>query len=104
MSYTYPIDALAMFEDRTHQFIAYGLPAEDVARVRAATTDFWANEPGGWVYEFSVLAAHYQDANEPLLASLAYGCATFPCLADDARKAALDHQIEAYLAAAPGSG
>ncbi len=104
MPYTYPIDAQAMFEDRTHQFVGYGLPADDVARVRAATTDFWANEPGGWVYEFSALAAQYQEANQPLLAALAYGCAKFPCVADDARKAALDHQIQAYLVAAPGFG
>jgi len=49
MPYTYPIDAQAMFEDRTHQFVGFGLPADDVARVRAATNDFWTNEPGGWV-------------------------------------------------------
>ena len=104
MSYTYPIDAQAMFKDRATQFVGYGLPAADVARVQAATNDFWVNEPGGWVYEFSALAAHYQDANQPLLAALAYGCAKFPCLANDARKAAFDHQIEAYLAAAPGFG
>ena len=104
MSYTYPIDAQAMFDDRTHQFVGYGLPAADVARVRAATTDFWINEPGGWVYEFSALAAEYTAKGEPLLAALAYGCAKFPCLADDARRTALAKQIEAYLAAAPTFG
>lgn len=70
MPYTYPIDARAMFEDRTHQFIGFGLPADDVARVRAATTDFWTNEPGGWVHEWSALAAEYASANRPLLADL----------------------------------
>ena len=104
MSYTYPIDAQAMFEDRTHQFIGFGLPADDVARVRAATTDFWKNEPGGWVFEWSALAAEYTATNRPLLASLAYGCAKFPCLADDARTTALTKQTEAYLAAAPAFG
>src|SRR6478736_3149358 len=104
MPYTYPIDAQAMFEDRTHQFIGFGLPADDVARVRAATTDFWANEPGGWVYEWSALAAEYTATNRPLLAALAYGCAKFPCLADDARTTAMTRQTEAYLAAAPGFG
>ncbi|MET0864016.1 MAG: FAD-dependent monooxygenase [Nakamurella sp.] len=102
MPYTYPIDAQAMFDDRTHQFVGFGLPADDVARVRAATNDFWSNEPGGWVFEWSALAADYSKQNRPLLASLAYGCAKFPCLADDARKAALDKQTTAYLAAAPG--
>jgi hypothetical protein len=47
MSYTYPIDAQAMFDDRTHQFVGYGLPAADVARVRAATTHFWITNPEG---------------------------------------------------------
>ena len=59
MSYSYPIDAQAMFKDRTHQFVGFGLPATDVERVRAATTDFWADAPGGWPYEFSRLAADY---------------------------------------------
>ena len=104
MPYTYPVDAQAMFDDRTHQFIGFGLPAADVARVRAATTDFWKDEPGGWVYEFSALAAEYAADDRPLLASLAYGCAKFPCLADDARRAALTQQVEAYLAAAPSFG
>ena len=104
MSYTYPIDAQAMFDDRTHQFVGFGLPADDVARVRAATTDFWTNEPGGWVYEWSALAAEYTADQRPLLAALAYGCAKFPCLADGARTTALHKQLEAYLAAAPAFG
>ena len=104
MPYTYPIDAQAMFEDRAQQFVGFGLPADDVAGVRAATTDFWSNEPGGWVYEWSALAAEYTEQNKPLLASLAYGCAKFPCLADDARATALTRQTEAYLAAAPSFG
>jgi esterase FrsA len=88
MPYTYPIDARALFEDRAHQFVGFGLPADDVARVRAATTDFWTNGPGGWVYQWSALAAEYTAKGAPLLAALAYGCAKFPCLADDARKTA----------------
>jgi len=46
------------------------------------------------------LAAGCAAQNRPLLAALAYGCAKFPCLADDARKTALSKQIDAYLAAA----
>ena len=57
-----------MFDDRTHQFVGFGLPAEDVAGVRAATTDFWADGPGGWAYEFSRLAAGYAAESEHLLA------------------------------------
>ena len=100
MSYRYPIDAPAMFEDRTHQFVGFGLPIDDVTRVRAATTDFWADAPGGWVYEFSRLAAEYAGDQRHLEASLAYGCAKFPCLADDARRTALTHQLDQYRRAA----
>jgi hypothetical protein len=67
MPYTYPIDARALFEDRAHQFVGFGLPADDVARVRAATTDFWTNGPGGWVYQWSELAAEYTAKGAPLL-------------------------------------
>lgn len=96
ISYSYPIDARAMFEDRTHQFVGFGLPAGDVERVRAATTGFWADAPGGWPYEFSRLAAAYTVDHKFLLASLAYGCAKFPCLADEARRTAQTHQLEQY--------
>jgi len=101
MSYTYPVKAQAMFDDRTHQFVGFGLPATDVEQVRAATTDFWADAPGGWPYEFSRLAANYTADHRYLLASLAYGCAKFPCLADEARRTAHTHQLEQYQLAAP---
>jgi esterase FrsA len=39
---------------------------------------------------------------EHYLASLAYGGARFPCLADPAKEAAMDHQVEQYTLAAPG--
>ena len=39
--YTYDIDAQAMFEDRTEQFAKFGIPHEDIERVRAAVTDMW---------------------------------------------------------------
>ncbi len=45
-------------------------------------------------YEFSQLAARYAGDQRHLLASLAYGYAKFPCLADDARRTALHHQLE----------
>jgi len=101
MPYTYPIDPQAMFEDRTSQFVNFGLSLSDVTQVRDAVTDMWANEPGGWVYEFSALGRRHQDHGEHYLASLAYGCAKFPCLADAAKADALALQVQEYVAAAP---
>jgi esterase FrsA len=101
MPYTYPIESEAMFEDRAAQFIAFGVPAADVERMRSAITDMWSDGPGGWVPEWSALAAGYAEKGDHYLASLIYGCAKFPCLADAQREVALARQVEEYVAASP---
>jgi esterase FrsA len=98
--YTYDTDAAAMFDDRTHQFEKFGIPVDEIEAVRAATTDMWADAPGGWVYEWSRLAEKYADRGDHYLASLTYGCAKFPCLADPARVTAMQHQLEQFELAA----
>lgn len=98
--YTYDVAAADMFVDRTHQFEKFGIPLDDIERVRAATTDMWADAPGGWVYEWSKLATVYADRGDHYLASLSYGCAKFPCLTDQARATALAHQLEQFQLAA----
>lgn len=89
-----------MFDDRTHQFEKFGIPLADINRVRSAVTDMWADDPGGWVYEWSRLAQSYGAAGSHVLAAYAYGCAKFPCLTDDARVGALGKQLEEYELAA----
>jgi len=79
--YTYDIDPQAMFEDRAQQFEKFGIPCDDIARVRAAVTDTWADAPGGWVYEWSKLAQDYADSGDHATAATACGFAKFPCLA-----------------------
>ena len=98
--YTYDIDAAAMFEDRTHQFEKFGIPLDEIERVRAAVTDMWADAPGGWVYEWSKLAKAYADRDDHRMASLIYGCAKFPCHADQARVEAMQNQLEQFELAA----
>ena len=99
MSYTYPITSEAMFEDRATQFTGFGIPESDVARMRSTIVDMWLDGPGGWVYEWSKLAAGYAEAGDHYLASLTYGCAKFPCLADPQREIALGKQVDEYLTA-----
>jgi esterase FrsA len=99
--YTYPIESEAMFEDRAGQFIGFGVPAADVQRMRETIVDMWRIGPRGWVYEWSQLAASYAAKGDHYLASLLYGCAKFPCIADPQRKVALGKQVEEYLAASP---
>ncbi|HTQ16846.1 alpha/beta hydrolase [Mycobacterium sp.] len=98
--YTYTVSAADMFEDRTHQFEKFGIPLADIERVAAATTDMWADAPGGWVYEWSQLAKEYADRGEHYLASMVYGCAKFPCLTDPARERAMQRQLEQFELAA----
>ncbi|MFC9652693.1 alpha/beta fold hydrolase [Streptomyces sp. NPDC056937] len=102
MSYQWPLEAKDLFAERYPQMVNAGLPAPDVDAVRAATTDMWADEPGGWVHQWSALAARYASAGSHDLAALAYGWARFPTLADGAKRAALARQTEEYLLAAPG--
>ncbi len=104
MSFQWPVDAQDLFGERYPQMVNTGLPAHDVDAVRAAITDMWADAPGGWVYEWSALAARYAGQGSHLLAALAYGWAKFPTLADDSKRRAFEDQLEQYLLAAPHFG
>ena len=104
MSFSWPLDPEELFGERYPQMLNTGLPVQDVDAVRAAITDMWADEPGGWVHEWSALGARYAAASTHDLAALAYGWAKFPTLADKAKRTALDRQVEQYLLAAPGFG
>jgi esterase FrsA len=102
MPYRWPLDPQELFVERYPQMVNTGLPAQDADAMRAAVTDMWADAPGGWVFEWSQLGARYaEEGNEPL-ATLAYGWAKFPVLADEAKRKALQHQVEHYLVASEG--
>ena len=88
MSFQWPLDPQELFGERYAQMINTGLPVHDVDAVRAVITDMWADAPGGWVYEWSKLAATYAEAGSHQTAALAYGWAKFPALADDSKRAA----------------
>ena len=104
MSYQWPLDASELFGERYPQMLNTGLPVAEVDAVRAAITDMWPDAPGGWVHEWSKLAAAYADAGSHELAALAYGWAKFPTLADASKRVALAKQLEQYQLAAPGFG
>jgi len=94
--------AHALFEDRFEQFVALGVPGR---RSRRCAGDHRYVERHGRAAgssEWSRLAQRHLAANQSYMASLAYGCAKFPCLANEAKRQALAHQVTAYLAAAPG--
>ncbi|QII03647.1 alpha/beta hydrolase (plasmid) [Rhodococcoides fascians A21d2] len=104
MSFRWPVDVDELFDERFAQMTNTGLPVDDVVSVRNRIDSMWAEGPGGWVSEWSVLAHSYAEAGAHLQASLAYGWAKFPCLADPAKHAALAAQLEQYELAAPNFG
>ncbi|WP_416047091.1 alpha/beta fold hydrolase [Cupriavidus basilensis] len=95
MSYEWPIDPQDLFHERYPQMTTGLLPA-DVDAVRASIKRMWVEEPGGWVYEWSHLAKRYVGERRHDLATIAYGWAKFPTLANDASRRALQHQLEQY--------
>ncbi len=100
MPYQWPLDPQELFVERYPQMVNTGLPAQDADAMRAAITDMWADAPGGWVFEWSQLGTRYAEEGDEALATLAYGWAKFPVLADDAKRVALQRQLEHYLLAA----
>lgn len=102
MAYQWQQDPEDLFVERYPQMVNTGLPAADVDEVRKSITTMWADEPGGWVHEWSRRAAEYADRGRHDEAVLAYGWAKFPALADAPKRRAFGQQIEQYLLAAPG--
>lgn len=99
--YKYALTPAQEFEDRGIQFTKFGVPATEVDRLRSTITDMWLEGPGGWVYEWSKLAADYAAKGDHTMASLVYGFARFPCIADQQRVDAQNNQIGEFLKAAP---
>ncbi|WP_405728947.1 alpha/beta hydrolase [Streptomyces sp. NBC_00028] len=102
MSYHWKVAPEDLFVERYRQMVNSGLPAADVDTVRSAITEMWPDQPGGWVYEWSRLAAGYAEHRRHQLAALAFGWAKFPTVADVAKRTALERQLEQYLLAVPG--
>jgi esterase FrsA len=100
MPYQWPVDPQELFVERYPQMVNTGLPPQDADAMRAAITEMWADAPGGWAFEWSQLGARYAGEGNESLATLAYGWAKFPVLADDAKRTALRRQVEHYLLAA----
>ncbi|MFJ4652528.1 alpha/beta fold hydrolase [Nocardia sp. NPDC088792] len=104
MAYEWPVDPHDLFLERYPQMVNTGVAAADADAMRAAITDMWPDRPGGWVYEWSRLAAGYAASGAHLRAATAYGWAKFPTLADAAKRAAQTAQVAQYLLAAPDFG
>ena len=102
MGYEFDVDVGSLLAERYPQFVNLGIAAADLDRVRPRITTMWADAPGGWTYELSALADGYAGRGEHYLASLAYGLAKFPVLANGARRRALRRQLEEYLLASSG--
>jgi esterase FrsA len=98
--YQWPQDPQDLFVERRPQMVNTGLSVGDVDAVSGAISEMWPDAPGGWVYEWSQLAADHAADGRHDLAALAYGWARFPVLADQAKRAAHENQLAQYLLAA----
>ena len=102
MAYRFDAAPKALVAERRAQFTALGIPAAVVDGVASRLgEELWDAAPGSWVGEWSAAAEAAEAAGDPLLASLCYGSAKYPCLASPAHETAYREQLRTYLAAAP---
>ena len=99
-AFTFPVKPSDIFMDRAGQFISSGIPAATVEKARKSIKDMWTEGPGGWVYEWSLLAREAEKKEDYLLASLIYGCAKYPCLFNESKREAFNKQLQTFLKAA----
>ncbi|RJF87379.1 alpha/beta fold hydrolase [Oleomonas cavernae] len=97
--FTFDLSPSDLFEERSKQFVAWGIPEKTIRNVQARVVDTWADGPGGWTYEWMQEATRAKAAADWLLASSLFGAARFPCLAKPNRVAALDEQVKCFLKA-----
>ncbi|MFF4503333.1 alpha/beta hydrolase [Streptomyces sp. NPDC001401] len=99
---TFDIAPAELFDERSRQFAAWGIPARTVARARAGITDMWETGPRGWVPVWAQLAEEAETAGEWLRAAQLWGAARFPALATPERHEAYERQRAAYARATAG--
>lgn len=99
--YTYPFTPAEEWEDRGVQFVNFGVPQATVDTLKSKITDMWIEGAGGWVYEWSAIAADYAAKSDHTMASLVYGFAKFPTVCDQQRVVALQKQVDEFIKAAP---
>lgn len=102
MAYQFDVDPRDLIDTRARSWAAAGVPPGEIREARDSITSMWGPSRGSWPTVWAGLAARYAVKGDHLRAATIYGIAKFPCIADDSRAAALDHQLEQYLRAAPG--
>ena len=100
--FTFDVPPDALFDERTRQFTSLGIPRRAVTRARNEIHDMWGMADDGWVPVWAREAERAAAQGDLLLASLCWGAARFPALANTGRVFAYEQQLEWYLAAAPG--
>ncbi|MEU8951197.1 alpha/beta hydrolase [Streptomyces sp. NPDC048489] len=91
----------ALFQERSRQFTAWGIPPALVERARNRIRDMWGTGPGTWVDEWGHLAREADADGNFLQAAQLWGATRFPSLAAPERVVAQREQIRCYLQAAP---
>ncbi|MFJ9352479.1 alpha/beta hydrolase [Streptomyces sp. NPDC101237] len=99
--FTFDVGTDAIFEERSRQFTAWGIPPALVDRARGRIRVMWGTGPGTWVAEWGLLAREAEADGDLLRAAQLWGATRFPALAAPERVAAHHEQLRCYLDAAP---
>jgi esterase FrsA len=98
--FTFPLDPGDVFEERTRQFVGWGIPRRTVAAVREEVRDMWSEERGGWTPAWLARADRAVARGRWLEAALCCGAAKFPVVATPLRERAYERQIDHFRRAA----
>ncbi|WP_113704744.1 alpha/beta hydrolase [Nonomuraea lactucae] len=98
--FTFPVDPQAIFDERTAQFLAWGIPKATIAQARTEIRDMWGTAGDGWTPTWARHAEQARSEGRLLRAALCWGAARFPSLATPERRLANQRQLDCYLAAA----
>jgi esterase FrsA len=99
MPYTFPVDPAELIAERTPQWTLLGTDAAVLDEMSRRIHDLWADGPGGWAHEWSVLAERAEKDGDLLSASRLYGIAKFPVLGNAAHARAYDNHLRTFLRA-----
>ncbi|WP_158101915.1 alpha/beta fold hydrolase [Streptomyces swartbergensis] len=102
MPFTFSVDPAELIEERTPQWVLSGIDPAVLDQMSRRIRDLWADGPGGWAHEWSLLAEQAEKDGDALRASGLYGIAKFPVLGNAAHARAYDNHLRTFRQASVG--
>ncbi|WP_171109822.1 MULTISPECIES: alpha/beta fold hydrolase [unclassified Streptomyces] len=103
MPFTFAVDPAELIEERAPQWRFGGIEDAVLEEMSRRISDLWAEGPGGWAHEWSILAEQAEKDGDLLKASHLYGIAKFPVLGGNAAHTrAYENHMRTFLDASSG--